>query len=211
MSITDSPRPELTPDAEPRESLARKLSSRWPILLGAVVVVVVGGILWATHHEDAASTPVPARTVPLTLPDKLSGLAAAPRNADFAAQPAWLSRAKAAAPGATVTGRTYRSAQARRQIRVVAGRADLTGKLEFTWAADAGRTVRSSLGTAHCTQNLKLVARSEAAVRPTVMFCWRTTALLSAYSAIIDLDHHPVDAEGLAALDATWRAALTGH
>jgi hypothetical protein len=110
-----------------------------------------------------------------------------------------------------VAGRSYGSAQVRRQIRVVAGRADLTGKLEFAWAADAGRTVTSSAGAAHCTQNLKLAAGSVAAVRPTMILCSRTTAALSAYAVIIDFDHHPTDIDGMTALNATWKAALTGR
>jgi hypothetical protein len=116
-----------------------------------------------------------------------------------------------AAGGATVVGRGYGSAQIRRQLRLVAGRTDLSGKLEFGWAADAGRVVPSSFGDARCTQKLILAPGSPASVRPTVLLCWRTTSALSAYSVIIDFDHTPVDAEGVALLDVGWKAALTGR
>ena len=212
--VTEGGRSELNRGSETREPHSWKKIRRWPLVMSVAVVVailVITGTLWGLHGHQASSVPLPARTAPITLPERLGGLAAGPLAADFAVQPIWRQRAQAAAPGAIVVGRAYGSAQVRRQIRVVAGRADLAGKLEFAWAADSGRTLHSSLGTAHCTQNLILVARSNASVRPTAMLCWRTTSALSVYSFVIDFDHHPTTAGGVAVLDATWRVALTGR
>ena len=108
------------------------------------------------------------------------------------------------APGtATIIGRTYGSPAQRRTIRVVVARTDLTGKLELTWAADAGHAV----GDAHCTQNFKLTASSPASIRPTMLMCWRTSPTLSAYSITIDFDHKPKDSDGVAALEEAWNSA----
>jgi hypothetical protein len=213
MSITDNKPPAQKPSSSRGESAGIRVMPRRPILLGvtiAIIALVVGGVLWIIREENSGSSKVPGPTAPLTLPDNLVGYAAAPRQTNFADQKTWQDEAKKAAPGATVTGNSYGSVQLRRQIRVVAGRADLTGKLEFTWAADTGKTIESDQGEAHCTQNLKLVERSAAAVRPTMMFCSRITPKLSAYAVIIDFDHHPTAAEATAALDTTWKAALTG-
>ena len=212
MSITENKPPAHKPGSRTGPQSHR------PILIGvasvivalvAVLVVAIG--VWVGRESKDGTSAVPGPGAPLTLPDKISGYAAAESDTDFATQPIWQDRAKAAAPNATVSGRSYGSAQLRRQIRVVAGRADLTDKLEFAWAADAGKAVESGEGTAHCTQNLKLVERSAAAVRPTMMFCSRITPGLSAYAVIIDFDHHPTDVETVAALDATWKAALVGR
>jgi hypothetical protein len=213
MSITDDKKPGLKRASTNHPSPVRKPLFRRPGVLaatGAVVALLAGGTLWMVRHEPE-SIKTPPRTAPITLPETLAGLAAKPLKADFVSQPIWQTRAKAASSGAVVTGRSYISAKNRRTIRVVAGRADLTGKLEFAWAADAGKKVTSSSGEAHCTQNLVLAAGSRASVRPTMIFCWRVLPTLSAYAAVIDLDHNPVAAEGLAALDATWQVALAGR
>ena len=209
MSVTDNPAPKLDPGPAPARPLFRR-----PLFVGVALaaVVVAAAVVTVVVWPGGDSGPDPAtisKTAPITLPATISGLAATPEAADFARQPVWLDRARAAAPGVTVAGRSYGSPKERRQIRVVAGRADLTGKLEFTWAADEGHVVRSAQGEARCTKNLLLAARGTAQIRPTMMFCWRTEKALSAYGVVIDFDHEPGDADGLAALDAAWAAALT--
>ena len=214
MSITDDKKPGLNRASEKQLSPTRKPLFRRPGVLaatGVVVALLAAGTLWTVRQLQPESTKTPARTAPITLPETLAGLTATPLKTDFATQPIWQTRAKAAASGAVVSGRSYASPTIRRKIRVVAGRADLTGKLEFAWAADAGKKVTSASGEAHCTQNLILAAGSRASVRPTMILCWRVLPTLSAYAAVIDLDHNPVAADGLAALDATWKAALTGR
>ncbi len=215
MSITDHKRPKSRRDTGAGEDPAGAALFRRPLVIGAamavVLALVVAGIVLVVTYDSKPKINYPAATAPITLPDTMTGLAAGPRDSDFANQPLWLSKAKAAAPGAVVVGRGYGSVKLRRQIRAVAGRADLTGQLEFAWAADAGRTVKSPEGDAHCTQNLILAPGSEASVRPTVMLCWRTSAELSAYGVVIDFDHDPTDAQGMAVLDTTWKAALTGR
>jgi hypothetical protein len=212
MSVTDNPAPGL--DHGPRAGRTGGPAHRRPaVLLGVgllAAAVVAGGVLWAARSGD---DPGPAKlpvTAPISLPATIDGLAAAPSGADFADQPVWRTAAARAAPGATVRGRSYGSARQRRQIRVVAGRTDLTGKLEFAWPADAGHEVTSAAGPARCSRNLRLVARGEAENRPTMMFCWRTSSALSAYGVVIDFDHDPTEARALTALDAAWGAALTG-
>ena len=214
MSITDDKKPGLGRASDKHPIPVGKPLLRRPGVLaatGVVVALLAGGAFWTVRHGQSESIKTPPRTAPITLPETLAGLTATPLKTDFATQPIWQTRAKAAASGAVVNGRSYTSAKNRRTIRVVAGRADLTGKLEFAWAADAGKEVTSSSGKAHCTQNLVLAVGSRASVRPTMILCWRVLPTLSAYAAIIDLDHHPVAAEGLAALDVTWNAALTGR
>jgi hypothetical protein len=44
-----------------------------------------------------------------------------------------------------------------------------------------------------------------------MVFCSRISSGLSAYAAVIDFDHHPTDAVGMAALDPIWKAALVGR
>jgi hypothetical protein len=214
MSVTDDKRSELGQESEKRLHPVRD-SLRRPVVVGVMLAVtavaVVGGALWINEPERNSLPPTPPTTAPLTLPDTITDLTAGPDAVNFAAQPTWINRAKAAAPGAVVTGRAYGSPQLRRQIRVAAGRGDLTGKLEFAWAADAGRTIKSPLGVAHCTKNLILAAGSKPSVRPTMVLCWRVSPTLSAYGVVIDFDHHPADSEGMAALDAAWKAALTGR
>jgi len=214
MSITDDKKPGLKRASDKHPSPVRPSLFRRPgvlVAIGVVVALLAGGTFWTVRHQQPESIKTPPQSAPITLPDTLSGLTAKPLKTDFASQPIWQSRAKTAASGAVVNGRSYASAKNRRTIRVAAGRADLTGKLEFAWAADAGKKVTSSSGEAHCTQNLVLAVGSRASVRPTMILCWRVLPTLSAYAAVIDLDHHPVAAEGLAALDATWQAALTGR
>ena len=218
MSITENKPPgKKTRDSDLRKPVVGKAIYRRPVVLVAALVVIAligGGAVWALKDGDTAAVAKAAPTAPtapITLPSTIGGLAAGPVKSDFAAQPVWRKRAKAAAENATVVGRGFGSAQTRRQIRVAAGRADLSGTLEFAWAADSGRTITSSLGTAHCTKNLRFTAGSEATVRPTTILCWRATSALSAYGLVIDFDHNPTDADGMAALDATWKAALTGR
>lgn len=226
MSITGAKSPKLKKTSGSRNSPDRRPALRRPLVLslavGVIAALAIGGTLWGFHHGRSAptSTSAPTQTVqqapisptaPITLPKTLDGLPAVPVATDFDQLPTWRARAKAAARKATVSGRSYGTAPARRHIRVVAGRADLTGKLEFAWTTDSGRTVQSPQGVAHCTQKLKLTPGSQAVVRPTMLFCWRTTPTLSAYSDIVDFDHHPVDADGVAVLDTIWEAAQTGR
>ena len=210
MSVVQNTSQQTTPTSASSPRSNRWLNRR---VLGAgavVVAVAVAGTIWIEHRQ-APPTPTIAPTAPLTLPGTLEGLTAVPSAEDFAAQQIWRQQAETAAPGATVTGRSYGSPRLHRQIRVVAGRADLAGKLEFVWAGDAGQPVSSPLGAARCTQSLRLTPHSPITVRPTMLMCWRTAALLSAYSIVIDFDHQPSLTDGVTALDAAWRAGLTAH
>jgi hypothetical protein len=214
MSVTDNPASKLDSDSDSgsQRRSGRPVYAR-PVVLGAgllVVAVAVAGTVWATGREETPKVTLP-RTAPITLPATLDGLSAVKEADDFSTQSVWRDKAEAAAPGVTVSGRSYGSVKERRQIRVVAGRADLKGKLEFAWPVEAGRVVESAQGEARCSRNLRLVERGTARVQPTMVFCWRTSAALSAYGVVIDFDKNPTDAQGLAALDVAWTAALTGR
>ena len=192
MTSTDSTaRPQPAGAADPDAGAAgraRRVFARTPVRLavaGVLVAAAAGGALLVQRGQDGGDAR--PSTAPVALPGSLGGYESQPDTSDALRQPAWRSKAAAAAPGVTVEGRSYGSPQLRRQIRVVAGRADLTGKLEFAWPADGGTKV----GDASCTNNLRVTAQSAPQVRPTMMMCWRTGAALSAYVVVIDFDKHP--------------------
>jgi hypothetical protein len=85
-------------------------------------------------------------------------------------------------------------------MRVVSARGDLTGQRELTWAADAGHQV----GAARCTQNFQFSPDSPAAVRPTMLLCWRTSALKSVYVIDVNPKGRPSEADTTAALTWEW-------
>jgi hypothetical protein len=118
----------------------------------------------------------------------------------------WQQRAQVASQGAALAFKAYGAAGPTRSIRVVAARTDLTGAPGFTWAVDEGRPV----GKYRCTQNVRLVPRGTAGIRPTVMLCWRTSSTLSAYALVVDPQHPVKEAEGVAALDQVWSDVVKG-
>jgi hypothetical protein len=168
----------------------------------AVAVIGAGVAVAVTGHGSSAPTAGDA----IELPSAVGGLSALPATADVTRTAGWQVKATAAGHGATVTGRSYGTGKpGARSIRIVAGRTDLTGALELTWAAGTAETV----GQDRCTDDLRLTAASTPRVRPTVMLCWRTSATFSAYSLIIDPKATtPITAaEGAAALDGAWTIA----
>jgi hypothetical protein len=176
-------------------------------MLGAtgVGVAVLASRDRSTALPDGDAAIVP-KTAPITLPASVLGLPVLPAVADPTQLSRWKVKASQAGAGATVTGRTYGTGTLNaRTVRLVAGRADLTGQLEQLWAAGSGEAV----GDARCTNNTIIVKGTPARVRPTVMLCWRDSATLSAYSLIIDpASTTPVTtADGVAAVDAAWNAA----
>jgi hypothetical protein len=109
--------------------------------------------------------------------------------------------ALAPAPAVSVTVTNSGSiAEEHHTLRVVSARADLSGQRELAWVADSGRPV----GTARCTQNFQFSPDSPAAVRPTMLLCWRTSANKSVYTVAVDLDHPPSEQAAVATIDRVW-------
>ena len=212
MTITQGPS-RGTPAPTPRKRRDVRTDAARPLWRRPVAIIIAavalagavsGAVLFYLHATKDPYAPTPAEAaVSGQLPHTVNGLKPAPAGQDFGLRPQWVAKARAAADGATIIGRTYGSPAQRRTVRVVVARTDLTGKLELTWAADAGHAV----GDAHCTQNFKLTPNSPASIRPTMLMCWRTSPTLSAYSITIDFDHKPKDSDGVAALEDAWNSA----
>jgi hypothetical protein len=166
----------------------------------AVLLLLAGGAVTVavTHGDDA-----PAATGPVTLPEQVLGNGPVDEKLDPTRVPGWQDKAKAAAPGAFLTARTYGPEKGSLTIRAVTARTDLTGKLEQAWAADEG----TEAGDGRCTQNVQFTPGGKAGVRSTLVLCWHTTPTLSAYVLLID-PKAPVAVEtGRKALDEVWTAA----
>jgi hypothetical protein len=185
----------------PRRSRAR--GARRAVLAAGLAVALGGAAGGAWYAGVFDHTPSSDTKATVTVPEKVGGLTAAAPALDFGQIPAWQAKASAAVGGATVIGKQYGSAKDRKTIRVVAARADHTGKLELAWAADKG----TKQGDARCTNNLKLTAASAAKVRPTMLLCWRTSETFSAYSIVIDFDHAPKADEAVKVIDDIWGKA----
>jgi hypothetical protein len=198
---------ELSPSVDDlREVRAPRLlpwtgwTLRRRISAAAVLLVLAGGAVTAalTRGDDA-----PAATGPVTLPEQVLGNGPLADERDPTHVAGWLSKARAAAPGAFLTARTYGPEKGSLTIRAVTARTDLTGKLEQAWAADEG----TEAGAGRCTQNVQFTPGGKAGVRPTLVLCWHTTSTLSAYVLLID-PKAPVAVEtGRKALDEVWAAA----
>jgi hypothetical protein len=201
MTITQDP--QDTGWSSINDAPAARPLWRRPAVLGTAAVVLAaavgGGVMLTRDRHAGPGGPVNA---PASLPDKVDGLEQAKTDTAKSQQKAFEEKAQQLG-GITVVGRTYRSDNGRRTIKVVVGRTDLTGKLDLAWAADKGRGV----GEARCTSDLRLTPGSKPSVRKTMLLCWRVTDTLSAYSVIIDFDKTPKDADGVAALTQAWNAA----
>jgi hypothetical protein len=202
MTITQNPQDSWTSMNDAPQS--RPPLWRRPAVVGtaaAAILAAGAGIGWIALGSNSSGPAAPANAA-ASLPDKVAGLSPADTDTAKGQQQAFEQKASKLGD-VTVTGRTYSSTNGRRTIKVVVGRTDLTGKLDLKWPADTGRAV----GQAHCTSNLQLTPASKASVRKTMLVCWRTSATLSAYSVIIDFDHTPKDADGVAALQEAWNSA----
>lgn len=87
-----------------------------------------------------------------------------------------------------------------KSLRVVTARSDLTGQRELRWVADKGKPV----GRARCSQNVKASQDTPAQVRPTLLFCWRTSSAKSVFTVAVVLKGRPDPAESVAKLNAAW-------
>lgn len=165
----------------------------------AVLALAVTGVAFQQYRHPG---PTAAPTAPAVLPNSMDGMQVADSATAQSLQDAFDTKAQKLGD-VTVTGRTYASKDARRRVKVVIGRTDLTKKLDLAWVVDKGK----KQGDASCSQKLKLTKDTEPRVRPTVMLCWRTSEHLSAYALIIDLDKNPTAKEGAAYVQQAWDAA----
>ncbi|WP_433720453.1 hypothetical protein ACQP2Y_35630 [Actinoplanes sp. CA-051413] len=92
------------------------------------------------------------------------------------------------------------SAQDGGTIKVVSARQDLTGYKELGWVAGRGDKV----GTARCSDTIRLSADVAATEHPTLLICWRTSAGKSVYSVAVKIGGRPSPTLSVAAIDAQW-------
>jgi hypothetical protein len=85
-------------------------------------------------------------------------------------------------------------------LRIVSAKFDLSGQRELLWAADDGKAV----GRARCTQNFHFSNNAKAAVRPTMLLCWETSAGKSVATVLVDRTGKPSTAVSVAALEREW-------
>lgn len=164
------------------------------VAAAAVLAVVAGGVVtWKLTHSGASATDA------VTLPTTLMGLS--PAGNDPYTSDRFLTRVTEAIGTTPYAARMYGDQTKGRSIRVVAARTDLTKKLDEAWAVDAG----TQTDGVTCTQNVQLVPNGRAAVRPTVMLCWKNTPDLSVYTIIIDPKATQVDqGDGVASVNEIW-------
>ncbi|MBL7254311.1 hypothetical protein [Paractinoplanes lichenicola] len=87
-----------------------------------------------------------------------------------------------------------------KSLRVVTARADLTGRQELRFVADEGKPV----GKARCSQNVQTSEDVPARIRPTLLFCWRTSATKSAFTVAVVLKGKPSATESVAKLNEAY-------
>jgi hypothetical protein len=85
-------------------------------------------------------------------------------------------------------------------LRIITARSDLTGQRELLWAADRGTEVDH----AHCTQKLHFSNNAQAAIRPNVLLCWRTSATRSVATVLVDRAGKPSAAKSVAVINREW-------
>lgn len=85
-------------------------------------------------------------------------------------------------------------------MRVVTAKHDLSGQRELLWAADKGEPV----GNAQCTQKFHFSNKRKAAVRPTMLLCWRTSKQKSVITVAITVEGKPSSKASVAEIDKQW-------
>jgi len=90
----------------------------------------------------------------------------------------------------------------RATLRVVSALGDLTGHRELSWVADDGTPV----GTARCSNTIRLSGDTKAAKKPNLLVCWRTSEKKSVYTVAVDLDGDPSEQKSVAAINKEWRS-----
>jgi len=83
-------------------------------------------------------------------------------------------------------------------MRIMSARYDLSGQKEMLWAADQG----SRHGDVRCTQNFHFSSTGKAAVRPTMLLCWRTSAARSV--VVLTVAKKPSAADSAGVIDQRW-------
>src|SRR5437763_507008 len=164
------------------------------VLVGAGALIAHAGPARTTAVSDGHGDLNPASASASGSPSP--GVSASP---SVAPPPTASPMAAKAAPD-TVPVRESSVSKNGQTLRVVSARADLTGQRELTWAADAGHQV----GTARCTQNFQFSPDSPAAIRPTMLLCWRTSTQKSVYVIEVNLKGRPSEADATGTLTWEW-------
>jgi hypothetical protein len=209
VSIAERPtQPADASDApSPPSGKSRAWVSRGHIAAAAaaLAVAVAGVVALASAHGGEPLSTAGRKGIiqtAISLPYRLQGLDRLPSASDPTHIATWQQKAKTASKGAVLAAQGYGTPGSSRTLRVVAARTDLTGTLELGWAADSGHSV----GSTHCTQNVRFVPGGQAGIRPTIMLCWRTSESLSVYALMIDPRATLTDADAAPAVDLTWDA-----
>ncbi len=85
-------------------------------------------------------------------------------------------------------------------VKVVSARHDLSGYRELAWAADEGQKV----GTARCTQRIRLSPDDKVRMHPTLLLCWRTSEAKSVYTVAVKIGGRPSKPASAAEIDRVW-------
>lgn len=86
-------------------------------------------------------------------------------------------------------------------MRVITAKMDLTGLREQGWVA-GGVTAH---GPASCSQTFRFGNEQKAAIKPTLLVCWRTSAHKSVITVAVDTKGHPSVAKSITTIDERWR------
>ncbi|MFI7547999.1 hypothetical protein [Actinoplanes sp. NPDC049599] len=86
------------------------------------------------------------------------------------------------------------------ELRLYSARQDLTGQKELAWVTDDHERV----GTASCTQKIRLSQDVKARERPTLLICWRTSTEKSVYTVAVKMDGRPSASKSVATINKEW-------
>jgi hypothetical protein len=95
---------------------------------------------------------------------------------------------------------TSTSKQDGETLKVVSARHDLTGYRELGWVADKGQKV----GSASCTDKIRLSPDDKVRTLPTLLLCWRVSATKSVYTVAVKIGGRPSKRASAAEIDKIW-------
>jgi hypothetical protein len=166
---------------------------------GLLSLVGVGAGIAAQTDKDPGATTVAGSTPTTTqTSEKVDQRVAAIRSAAAKKGPGVLRPLPSASAPGDVT--TTTSEQDGGTLKVVSARADLTGYRELGWVADPGEEV----GSARCSDTIRLSVDAKPVKHPTLLICWRTSARKSVYTLAVKPKGKPSPKDSAAAIDRQW-------
>jgi hypothetical protein len=226
----DGPPPDDRPNAAD-SSVARRSRRREKVVIGTVgLLSIFGASVLATQQvldardsvpsaangsegappvspgpsgnakNGTAVLPAPSSAAPRsrTSPERIAAARSAAANATSRVRRPLPQQFGAAAEVGDVTTTTRK--QNGETLKVVSARRDLTGYRELGWAADQGQKV----GSADCTQNIRLSADVPVRHLPTLLLCWHTSATKSVYTVAVKIGGQPSTRASVAEIDKVW-------